>query len=415
MAAGISLVGCVPPSPPHNAGVSFWGTPTLTATVPHTPSSATIPPEILCAQDYERLAERFIEAPSHAYIAGGSGHDTTVAANRAAFAAWAICPRVLADVRQGHTRLTLPGAADLAHPAMLAPVAYQTLAHPQGELASAQAAEATHSGMLVSTLASHSLEDIARHAGPARWFQLYLQPTREATLALLRRAEAAGYTAIVLTLDASIQVPSLRALQAGFRLPAHAVAVNVDPQAAPVTEPLREGHSRIFQGVMQLAPRWDDLDWLLAQTSLPLWVKGVLHPHDARALQARGVAGVVVSNHGGRGLDGAPASLRMLPAVREAVGPAWSLLFDGGIRSGADVFKALALGANAVLVGRLQMYALSVAGALGVAHMLQLLRDELEICMAQSGCATLADIRGDAVLPLTTAFQPRITPDADHH
>lgn len=354
-------------------------------------------------------------APSHAYIAGGSGHDATVAANRAAFTAWDICPRVLADVRHGHTRLALPGAADLAHPVMLAPVAYQTLAHPQGELASAQAAEATHSGMLVSTLASHQLEDIARHTGPVRWFQLYLQPTREATLALLRRAEAAGYTAIVFTLDASIQVPSLRALQAGFRLPAHAVAVHVDPQAAPVPEPLREGHSRIFQGVMQQAPRWDDLDWLLAQTTLPVWVKGVLHPSDARALQARGVAGVVVSNHGGRGLDGAPASLRMLPAVREAVGPSWPLLFDGGIRSGADVFKALALGADAVLVGRLQMYALSAAGALGVAHMLQLLRDELEICMAQAGCATLANIRGDCVLPLNTAFQPRITPDADHH
>lgn len=396
-------------------GVILLGYAPLNATVPDNQPSSGLPPEVLCAQDYERLAERFIAAPSHAYIAGGSGHDETVVANRTAFAAWAICPRVLADVRHGHTRLALPGAAELAHPVMLAPVAYQTLAHPQGELASAQAAEATHSSMLVSTLASHQLEDIARHAGPARWFQLYLQPTRDATLVLLRRAEAAGYTAIVLTLDASIQVPSLRALQAGFRFPTHVTAVNIEQQAPPVVEPLRDGHSRIFQGVMQQAPRWDDLDWLLAQTTLPVWVKGVLHPDDARSLQARGVAGVVVSNHGGRGLDGAPASLRMLPAVREAVGPAWPLLFDGGIRSGADVFKALALGADAVLVGRLQMYALSVAGALGVAHMLQLLRDELEICMAQAGCATLADICRKCVLPLTTAFQPRTTSDADHH
>ena len=310
----------------------------------------------------------------------------------------------------------LPGALTLAHPLLLAPVAYQTLVHPAGEVASAQAAEATHSGLVVSTLASQPLDEVAAHAGPARWFQLYLQPTREATLALLRRAEETGYTAIVLTLDASIQVPSLHALRAGFRMPAHVAAVNVVVQAVAETTSVQPGHSRIFQGVMQQAPRWDDLDWLLAQTHLPVWVKGVLHPDDARALQARGVAGLVVSNHGGRGLDGAPGSLRMLPQVREAVGAAFPLLFDGGIRSGADVFKALALGADAVLIGRLQLYALSVAGALGVAHMLQLLRDELEICMAQAGCATLADVRRAALLPASaTAFQPRAVPDADHH
>lgn len=387
-----------------------------------TPTSAElsvldhIPQGVFCAADYERLAERFIAAPSHAYIAGGSGHDVTVSANRAALAHWAVCPRVLVDVTQGHARLALPGAPALAHPLLLAPVAYQTLVHPLGELACAQAAAATHSGMVVSTLASQPLEEIAHHAGDAaRWFQLYLQPTRQATLSLLRRAEAAGYTAIVLTLDASIQVPSLHALRAGFRMPVHVAAVNVAGQPAPQADALQQGHSRIFQGVMRQAPAWDDVDWLLSQTALPVWVKGVLHPDDALALQARGVAGLVVSNHGGRGLDGAPASLRMLPLVREAVGPSFPLLFDGGIRSGADVFKALALGANAVLVGRLQLYALSVAGALGVAHMLQLLRDELEICMAQAGCATLADIHSDCVLPLITAFQPRITPDADHH
>lgn len=235
-------------------------------------------------------------------------------------------------------------------------------------------------------------------------------------LALLRRAEAAGYTAIALTLDAAIQVPSLQALHAGFRLPPHVMAVNLHGNAqAPDAASQGGGHSRIFQGVMRQAPTWADVDWLLTQTALPVWIKGVLHPDDAVALKARGVAGLVVSNHGGRGLDGAPASLHMLPKVRQAVGAGMPLMFDGGIRSGADVFKALALGADAVLVGRLQLYALAVAGALGVAHMLQLLRDELEICMAQAGCATLADIHGDCVLPLTTAFQSRITPDADHH
>lgn len=375
-----------------------------------------LPDGVFCAADYERLSGSFMAGPTHAYMVGGSGHDVTALANRDAFAAWAICPRVLADVSSGHTRLALPGAPSLAHPLLLAPVAYQTLAHPLGELASAQAAEATHSGMVVSTLASRTLEDIARHAGAARWFQLYLQSTRDATLALLRRAEAAGYGAIVLTLDASIQVPSLHALRAGFRMPAHVVAVNVAGQPAPVAAALQPGHSRIFQGVMSQSPGWADLDWVLSQTSLPVWVKGVLHPDDARALQARGVAGVVISNHGGRGLDGAPASLRMLPLVREAVGASFPLLFDGGVRSGADAFKALALGANAVLIGRLQVYALSVAGALGVAHMLQLLRDELEICMAQAGCATLAHVQPTTLYSTgTVPRQPGALPHADHH
>jgi isopentenyl diphosphate isomerase/L-lactate dehydrogenase-like FMN-dependent dehydrogenase len=372
-----------------------------TATPAPQPPHERIPEGVFCAADYERLAVHHIAASTHAYIAGGSGGDVTVAANHAAFRAWAVCPRVLADVSQGHTRLALPGAPALAHPLLLAPVAYQSLVHPQGELAGAQAAEATQAGMVVSTLASHTLEDIARHAGPVRWFQLYLQPERAATLALLRRAEAAGYTAIVLTLDASIQVPSLQALHAGFRMPPHVSAVNLPDNAhAPEAASPGAGHSRIFQGVMRQAPTWADVDWLRTQTALPIWIKGVQHPDDAVALKARGVAGLVVSNHGGRGLDGAPASLRMLPKVRQAVGAEMPLLFDGGIRSGADVFKALALGANAVLIGRLQLYALAVAGALGVAHMLQLLRDELEICMAQAGCATLGDVGPAALVPV---------------
>jgi isopentenyl diphosphate isomerase/L-lactate dehydrogenase-like FMN-dependent dehydrogenase len=144
---------------------------------------------------------------------------------------------------------------------------------------------------------------------------------------------------------------------------------------------------------MQWAPCWDDLDWLLQNTALPVLVKGVLHPEDAHSLQVKGVAGLVVSNHGGRSLDGAPATLDCLAAIRAVVGQDFPVLLDSGIRSGSDIFKALALGANAVLVGRLQLYALSVAGALGVAHMLRLLCEELEVCMAMAGCASLADIQ----------------------
>ena len=350
-----------------------------------------IPAEILCAADYEMLARRFIEAPRYEYIAGGSGNDQTLAANRAAFAAMTMTPRLLRDVSAGHTRCQLAGQT-LPHPILLAPVAFQKLAHAQGEIETARAAAAMQSLMVASTLSSQRLEDIAAQS-PLRWFQLYFQPQRDVTLDLLRRAEAAGYSAIVVTLDAAIQLPSLRARRAGFQMPADCSAANLRDYPVPPTIELQAGQSCIFQGVMRDAPTWADLDWLQTQTTLPIWVKGVLHPQDAQLLQRRGIAGQIVSNHGGRTLDGAPASLHALPAIRAAVGDDHPLLFDSGIRSGSDIFHALAGGADAILIGRLQMYALSVAGAFGVAHMLKLLREELEVCMAMTGCTSLADIR----------------------
>jgi 4-hydroxymandelate oxidase len=364
------------------------------------PSAALnhIPGQILCARDYEFLARQFIAEPSYAYIAGGSEHDITAGANLRAFADLTVQPRLLCDVRDAHTRLNLAGL-DLPHPLLLAPVAFQKLAHPAGELETARAAAAMQSVFAVSTLASQPLESIVSVPGVYPWFQLYFQPERGVTLDLLRRARAAGYRAILLTLDASIQVPSFRAHRAGFVMPEHCRPENLVGYPAPVPPQPAAGESRIFQGAMRHAPRWDDLAWLQAQTDLPIWVKGVLHPDDAIALRERGVTGLVVSNHGGRTLDGAPASLSVLPAIRKAVGNDYPVLLDSGIRSGMDVFKAIALGADAVMIGRLQVYALAVAGALGVAHMLKLLREELEVCMAMSGCTDLQAVRETTLFP----------------
>jgi 4-hydroxymandelate oxidase len=366
-------------------------------------AQALVPREILCAADSEVLVPQFLPGPIHAYIAGGRGQDLTVAFNRDTFAIWAIFPRLQCDVTGGTTQLDLAGVT-LPHPVLLAPVAFQKLADPRGELEIARAAAATQTCMVASTLSTSTLEEISALCGPQRWFQLYFQlQGRAATLALVRRAQEAGYTAIVVTLDASIQAASLRSLRAGFTMPADCIAANLQAEAADQAPPVKDGESRIFQSIMRAAAAWPELEWLLARTTLPLWVKGVLHPDDAVRLKRLGVAGLVVSNHGGRSLDGAPASLDALPAIRAAVDDGFPLLLDGGIRSGSDVFKALALGADAVMVGRLQMCALAVAGALGVAHMLKLLREELEVCMALAGCARLEDITLQALTPVPAA------------
>lgn len=356
-----------------------------------------IPPDVLSLADYQRCATNILPEPVLAYIEGGSGQEQSLAHNTGAYSRWSIYNRLLVDCAGGTTRLELPGAS-LAHPVLLAPVAHQGLIHPHAELACARGAGACDALMVVSTLASRRLEDVAAVATGPLWFQLYFQPLRDATLNLLRRAENAGYAAIVVTLDAPVQTLSRAAQRAGFGFPAGQSGANLSAGPPPPVT-LDERDSVVFQGMMSEAPGWDDLVWLLSRARIPLLIKGVSHPDDAARLRDLGAAGLVVSNHGGRTLDGAPAPLDTLPAIREHVGESFPLLVDGGIRSGQDVFKALALGANAILIGRPQLHALAVAGALGVAHMIKLLRDELEITMALAGCPNLASITPDCLRP----------------
>lgn len=352
-----------------------------------------IPSDIVSAADYERYAPHYIETGAWDYLQGGAADERTVKANLDAWAALALWPRVLADTAHGHTRCTLFGS-ELAHPVILAPVATQRLFHPQGELASVLAAGVLGGAAVVSTQASISLEDVAAQAHGPLWFQLYWQGGRDETLKLLRRAEAAGYSALVITVDAPVSGVRNREQRTGFSVPGSAAQVNVKMLSLPTLQP---DMSPVFDGFMAIAAQWHDIEWLIQQTHLPVILKGILHPRDAQLAVAAGAAGIVVSNHGGRVLDSALATRDALTAVVKAVDGAVPVLVDGGIRRGTDIVKALALGASAVMIGRPYIHALATAGALGVAHLIRLLREELEITMALTGCKTLSAITSELI------------------
>ena len=346
----------------------------------NSPRLDVLPSGITAAADYEAIARERLSATAWHYLQDGGAQ--TMAANRRAFAEHILMPRPLADVRGGHTRLSLFGQS-LEHPILLAPIAYQRLFHPDGEAASAMAAAAQGGGIWVSSLASQPLEliaDASRQAGGTPWFQLYWQGERERTLRLARRAEAAGYAVTLFTVDAPVKLTTLQ-------LPAGVSAVNLEQVLGP--SPIQPGQSPVFDGWMAQAPTWDDLAWLREQIRQPLVLKGVLAADDADRAIKLGCDGLVVSNHGGRVLDGAPASLDALPAILARVQGRIPVLLDSGIRDGRDVLKALRLGAHAVLLGRPHVWGLAGAGAVGVAHVIRLLRDELEQAMALCGYQTL--------------------------
>jgi 4-hydroxymandelate oxidase len=358
---------------------------------------ASIPPQIAAVADYEAYARERMTDGAWAYLSGGAADELTLRDNREAFDRLRLQNRVLADLKGGGTRLALFGDT-FDYPIVLAPVAHHRLVHPQGELATVLAASAMKAPMCVSTQASVSLEDIAQAAQTPLWFQLYMQPAREHTLALVRRAEAAGCRAIVVTLDAPVNGVRNREQRAGFQLPAGIDTPNLRGLPPVVMPAAQAGQSALFgKGVLDTAPTWHDLAWLRAATTLPLIAKGITSPRDAAQAIDCGMDGIVVSNHGGRVLDGQPASIDALPAVARAVDGRVPLLLDGGVRRGTDIVKALALGASAVMIGRPYVHGLAAAGAIGVVHVLHLLRTELEIAMALTGCRTLADIGPDVI------------------
>jgi len=367
------------------------------------PALARVPDQVVSLADHEAHARTRLDDNAWAYFSGGAADELTLNANRQAWDALQLLPRVLRPLAGGHTRVQLLGRT-LAHPILLAPVAYQTLAHPDGELATAHAAAALGAGLVLSTQAGVPLETVARAVLPEAgrgplWFQLYLQHDHGFTRELVQRVEAAGYEALVLTVDAPTSGARDRERRAGFRLPPGVRAVNLDGLPPAPAVALGAGQSALFDGLLRHAPTWDDVAWLQAQTRLPVLLKGVLHEDDARQAARFGLGGVIVSNHGGRTLDTLPATAHVLPRISAAVQGDLPVLVDGGIRRGTDVLKAMALGASAVLLGRPYVYGLANAGAVGVAHVLRLLRDELEIAMALCGCRQLDQARPSLLYP----------------
>lgn len=363
------------------------------------PSITPIPPGVVSLADHEVNARARLDDNAWAYFAGGAADEITLRANRGAWDGVQLYPRVLRDLTGGHTRVQLLGRT-LAHPVLLAPVAFQRMAHPDGEIATAYAASMQGAGIVLSSQASTPLEHVAQAVrseagrGPL-WFQLYFQHDRGFTRELAQRAEQAGYEALVLTVDAPSSGVRDRERRAGFTLPPGISAVNLAGLPSAKAVALKAHQSPMFDALLTTAPTWKDIEWLRSVTRLPVLLKGILHPDDARLALQSGAAGVIVSNHGGRTLDTVPPTAAVLPRIREAAGADFPVLVDGGIRRGTDVLKAIALGANAVLVGRPYVFGLANAGALGVSHVIRLLRDELEIAMALCGCKTLADAGAD--------------------
>lgn len=359
-----------------------------------------VPADIVCLADHEAWAQQHVAPATWAYVQGGAANQHTLAANTAAWQHLPLHPRVLRRLDGGHTRRTLLGR-EWPSPLIVAPMAHQQLLHPHGEAATALAAAAQGVGFVLSTQSNTPMEAVLplvrndAGRGPL-WFQLYWQAPREATLALVRRAEACGFEALVLSVDAPVNGVRDTERRQGFRLPPGIQAVHLAPPAA--TAALEPGQSRIFDQLLPLAPDWDDVAWLRQQTRLPLLLKGITHPADALQAIELGADGVVLSNHGGRTLDTVPPTAQLLPAVARAVAGRVPLIVDGGIRRGTDVLKAIALGADAVMLGRPVLHGLANAGAAGVAHVLRLLRDELEVAMALCGCRSLDEVRGDLLV-----------------
>jgi 4-hydroxymandelate oxidase len=357
---------------------------------------ATRPATPLKLDDFEPAARAILPQGIYDYIAGGSEDEATLRGNREAFARYRFRFKVLASADRPDLGSELFGQP-FAMPVHLAPAAIQRMAHPDGEAAAYRGATDAGVAYCLSTLSSLSIEEVAAAASGIRWFQLYMHPERAVSAAFVERAVDAGYSAIVLTVDLPKTGRRERDIRNAFSLPGGLSYANLDGMRNAATADGPDPFAQNVNAHTNPALGWDDLEWLVAESSLPVILKGVVRPDDARHAVASGVRGLIVSNHGGRQLDYAIASIDALSDVVAAVGGEVPVLVDGGVRRGTDVLKALCLGASGVLIGRPYLWALAVDGADGVRRMLTMLRDEIEVSMSLLGVRRLSDLNRELV------------------
>lgn len=345
---------------------------------------------LVSLSDFEASAHGHMEHMAWEYINSGAADEITLRWNREAFEKIKLNPRVLQDIGKIDTRTRLLGQ-ELAFPILLAPTALHRLAHPDGELATARGAGNAGATMMLSTMSSTAVEQVTAAATQPVWFQLYIQRDRGFTRDLVQRAEAAHCRALCVTVDTPVEGARNRQARAQFHLPPGIGLPNlrgvIDPvQKGPLTE------NDVFTALLPSGLTWKDIEWVQSFAKVPVLLKGILNADDAVIATKSGVAGILVSNHGARNLDTVPATIEALPRITDKVGGQIIILMDGGVRRGTDVLKALALGANAVLIGRPYVYGLAVGGAQGVTQVVNILRRELEMAMALTGRPTIASI-----------------------
>lgn len=352
--------------------------------------------------DFEHLASDKLTGMAYDYFSGAADDMVTVRENRLAFARLRLHPRMLVDVSQRDLSITVLGQP-MPTPIMIAPTAFHRMAHAEGELATVRAAAAMGVTMIVSSLSTTPLEDIAHAASTPLWFQLYVYKDRSLTESVVKRAEAAGYQALVLTVDAPYFGRREADIRNRFYLPPGMTVANVAGTGKETLGAVQGGSglNAYVASLLDASLTWQDVDWLASITSLPVVVKGVLRADDAQRAADHGAKGIIVSNHGGRQLDTVAATIEALPAIAESVEGRLDLLIDGGIRRGTDVLKALALGAKAVAIGRPVLWGLAYNGEAGVRRVLELLTEEFSLAMALAGTTHIADITPDLI------FHPR--------